>query len=351
MSYTTENSDKTSGISRTFAPLPNWLLSRKEISLTAKVIYARLLQYKGKKDHAYPGRQQLADECGLGVRTLERAIEELKKFDLIIVKRRGHTRSNMYTFPLHIWMSDNKKYKPSTTFQGDSSDLSTNAASDLSNLTTHDSSDLSTHDSSLVTTQYEKITEKIVVEEKRDFSTSSYDFKKEFEEFWNEYPLKRHKKLTSTHFISAMEVTPFTHLMEKVRAYKRMAHQKGSEKFFISSHKWLKEERWNDCYGEFEKDRKAIKTLLSTPASPVVPDHYKSSWEAISGKLKERKGAAIHKAWFEKICLGAVEGDMATIHASTNFIKTWNETHFKDDILDAIQAVYPNVSHLKFIVC
>jgi hypothetical protein len=355
MTHNIENPDKKTGLSHTFAPLPNWILSRKEISITAKLIYARLLQYKGKKDHAYPRRQELADECGLELKTVARALRELKKFNLILAKRRGHTQSNIYTFPLHPWMADEKKYnsknKINTQEEGDDvPDLSHHDRSDLSH---HDRSDLSHHDRSDLShhdIMYEKKIEKIIVEKKDDsltFSQKNYDFKEEFQEFWNEYPLKRHRKLTYTHFITAMEIASFPDIMKKVKSYKRMTQKQGSEKFFISSHKWLEQERWHDDYGEFEKESKTIELLH---IALDAPDEYKDSWEIISERLKERKGKTVHKSWFEKTCLFSVDEDTATIHTASRFVKDWVKTHFERDILHSVQHVYPGVSHLKFKV-
>jgi len=350
MSYITERPDKISGLSHIFSPLPNWILSRKEISSNAKMIYARLLQYKGKKDHAYPRRQELADECGLEVKTVARGLQELKKNNLIFAERRGNARSNAYKFLVHPWMSDGKTYK-SKSVEAQVTSIDKIDGTDLSSQNKIDGTDLSSHDGTDLSHPYEKIIENKKVEEKRDFSTTSYDFKKEFkeefEEFWNEYPLKRHKKLTSTNFITAREIASFADIMKKVKSYKRMAQHNNAEKFYMSSHKWLEEERWNDDYGEFEKEWKATEALL---VASVLPEEYKDNWEIISKQLKERKGKALHKSWFEKICLACVKGDTATIYTAGRFVKNYTAQHFSSDILPLIQDIYPSVSHLKFKV-
>lgn len=85
--------------------LPNWLLSRSEISMNAKVVYARLGQYAGQNGEAFPLMQTLADEVGLSLATLKRALDELKEHKLIETEQRGLGQSNLYFFLRHRWMS------------------------------------------------------------------------------------------------------------------------------------------------------------------------------------------------------------------------------------------------------
>jgi DNA-binding transcriptional MocR family regulator len=85
--------------------LPNWLLSRPEISMNAKVVYARLGQYAGRDGDAFPLLQTLADEVGLSLTTLKRALDELKEHKLIETEQRGLGQSNLYFFLRHKWMS------------------------------------------------------------------------------------------------------------------------------------------------------------------------------------------------------------------------------------------------------
>ncbi|HUJ08556.1 MAG TPA: hypothetical protein VL171_00880 [Verrucomicrobiae bacterium] len=47
---------------QTFAPAPNWLLRRREVSTTAKLVYAGLAQYAGTQGVAYPSLGRLAGE-------------------------------------------------------------------------------------------------------------------------------------------------------------------------------------------------------------------------------------------------------------------------------------------------
>lgn len=58
----------------TFAPIPNDILCRKDISHGAKLCCARLIQYAGKGDKAFPKLPTLAGELGMSVRAVQRIL-------------------------------------------------------------------------------------------------------------------------------------------------------------------------------------------------------------------------------------------------------------------------------------
>jgi predicted transcriptional regulator len=84
--------------------LPNWLLERKELSHGAKIVYARLCQFRGKGDICKPKRVTLAGEIGMSVRQTDRYIEELIETGLIRKQQMGLHRSNRYFFLRHPWI-------------------------------------------------------------------------------------------------------------------------------------------------------------------------------------------------------------------------------------------------------
>jgi hypothetical protein len=92
-----KNKDKDELYPFIFAPIPLWILCRTEISDAAKLVYARLLLYKGKKMYAFPCINTLAIEVQKTSRTLLRLIKELKECRLITVKSGANTgTSNRY---------------------------------------------------------------------------------------------------------------------------------------------------------------------------------------------------------------------------------------------------------------
>lgn len=91
---------------QTFAPIPNWLARRDEISWNAKGVYARLCQYADENGIAYPRVSTLAKECGLQQRTCERALKELRDNDLIYTYRSSLDKTNSYVFFQHLWMDN-----------------------------------------------------------------------------------------------------------------------------------------------------------------------------------------------------------------------------------------------------
>ncbi len=77
--------------------LPNYILHTDKLTPYAKLIYAIILSYAwGEKDSAFPGQEQLAEDCGLGIATVKRAIKELKDKEFLTVIQRGLGKTNIY---------------------------------------------------------------------------------------------------------------------------------------------------------------------------------------------------------------------------------------------------------------
>ena len=98
----------------TGAWIPNWLLERKEISMNAKGVYARLCQFAGPNGRCYPRRATVAKECGMHISSVDRAIRELKEKKLIECVRQGLNRPNFYYFLIHQWIVESKKIRKDT---------------------------------------------------------------------------------------------------------------------------------------------------------------------------------------------------------------------------------------------
>ena len=80
--------------------VPNFILESKEISVGAKLTYAMMLKYAREEDECFPGQARLAEDMGTSRQSVNRYIQELRKVELISVKRRGQGRSNIYTVHL-----------------------------------------------------------------------------------------------------------------------------------------------------------------------------------------------------------------------------------------------------------
>lgn len=87
--------------------IPNWLLRRTEISASAKLCYARLCQYAGRRGVCFPSQESLADEIGTNSRQIRRLLDELIKYNLITTERMGKKKNNLYKFLYHLWMDEN----------------------------------------------------------------------------------------------------------------------------------------------------------------------------------------------------------------------------------------------------
>ena len=77
----------------TFAPIPNEILRRKDLSHGAKLCCARLIQYAGKDGKAFPKLSTLGDELGMSKRAFfgivwAAAAEKLRTHSLILSHHR-----------------------------------------------------------------------------------------------------------------------------------------------------------------------------------------------------------------------------------------------------------------------
>ena len=79
-----------------FTQVPNAVLNDPKISLSAKVIYAKLLSYAWHNESVFPGQERMAQEIGAGKRTVVRAVAELERVGYLEVQRRGQGLTNRY---------------------------------------------------------------------------------------------------------------------------------------------------------------------------------------------------------------------------------------------------------------
>ena len=64
-----------------FTQVPNFVLTKKEISVGAKLAYAMLLKYAWADDACFPGQLKLADDMGAGERSVRTYLKELERWD------------------------------------------------------------------------------------------------------------------------------------------------------------------------------------------------------------------------------------------------------------------------------
>lgn len=97
-----------------FAMIPRWLLrSSGKLSSTSIHLYAVIMTYADNiTKYGFPSRETLADDMGVSVATVKRAIKELEQAGVVEVKREynkktGNFRSNQYTLAYESpWVTD-----------------------------------------------------------------------------------------------------------------------------------------------------------------------------------------------------------------------------------------------------
>lgn len=89
-----------------FTQVPNFILTKKETSVGAKLAYAMLLKYAWGDDACFPGQTKLADDMGSGERSVRRYLEELEKVGLLEIVQRGLGKTNLYRLFLTVQKQD-----------------------------------------------------------------------------------------------------------------------------------------------------------------------------------------------------------------------------------------------------
>lgn len=79
-----------------FTQIPNFIINNKNLSASAKIVYAKLLSYAWNNNYVYPGQETMAEETGIGKRSVVRFIAELENLGFLEVQRRGQGLTNRY---------------------------------------------------------------------------------------------------------------------------------------------------------------------------------------------------------------------------------------------------------------
>src|SRR5215211_6890435 len=79
-----------------FTQVPNVILTKKELSVGAKLAYAMLLKYAWGDGACFPGQAKLAQDMGSGERSVRRYLDELEKARLMEIVQRGLGKTNLY---------------------------------------------------------------------------------------------------------------------------------------------------------------------------------------------------------------------------------------------------------------
>src|ERR1700674_204715 len=79
-----------------FTMVPNVILTKKELSVGAKLAYAMLLKYAWSDKGCYPGQLKLAEDLGAGERSIRTYLKELETAGVLKIQQRGLGQTNYY---------------------------------------------------------------------------------------------------------------------------------------------------------------------------------------------------------------------------------------------------------------
>jgi hypothetical protein len=85
-----------------FTQVPNFILTKKELSVGAKLAYAMLLKYAWGDDACFPGQLKLAEDLGAAERSIRSYLKELETTGLLEIKQRGLGKTNLYRLFLTV---------------------------------------------------------------------------------------------------------------------------------------------------------------------------------------------------------------------------------------------------------
>ena len=98
-----------------FTQVPNFVLTKKEISVGAKLAYAMLLKYAWGDNACFPGQLKLADDMGAGERSVRTYLKELETANILEIKQRGLGKTNFYRLHVTIKKSPDRRRRPANS--------------------------------------------------------------------------------------------------------------------------------------------------------------------------------------------------------------------------------------------
>lgn len=94
-----------------FTQVPNFILTKPQLSVGAKLAYAMLLKYAWADNACFPGQTTLATDMGAGERSVRTYLKELETAGLLEIKQRGLGKTNLYR--LFLTVERKEKRRPS----------------------------------------------------------------------------------------------------------------------------------------------------------------------------------------------------------------------------------------------
>ena len=85
-----------------FTQVPNFVLISKDLSPGAKLAYAMLLRYAWHNDFSFPGQVKLAEDMGVGERSVRTYLKELEAAKFLDIQQRGLGKTNIYKLVVTI---------------------------------------------------------------------------------------------------------------------------------------------------------------------------------------------------------------------------------------------------------
>lgn len=85
-----------------FTQVPNFILTKKELSVGAKLAYAMLLKYAWADNACFPGQLKLGEDMGSGERSVRTYLKELEAAGLLEITQRGLGKTNVYRLFLTV---------------------------------------------------------------------------------------------------------------------------------------------------------------------------------------------------------------------------------------------------------
>jgi hypothetical protein len=81
-----------------YTQVPRPVLRARNLSPKAKLVYTLLLDYAWFTDYAYPSQETMAKELDISIDSVQRALDELRDYQLITWQQQGCNQPNIYSF-------------------------------------------------------------------------------------------------------------------------------------------------------------------------------------------------------------------------------------------------------------
>lgn len=285
-----------------------WLMCRKEISHSTKVVYCMIYECGKETGNFYPSNERLAVLCAMNPRKVREHVAKLVKLRLISVSRPDRNLNNNYTFLDHPWMHVplpfSKEYEElqaktnqaaQLLYNDDEPDRPKTASPDRPKTASRDRPKTA---SPYITKKYKQqsnnktnVHSEVNKPKKcsgaplRIVHSTTSNERENFEHFWKEYPRKQNKQVALKVWTKAKLDKVIDQILMDLQVRKETAWKDCKKKYIPLPSTYLNSEAWLDDPEELKSSVDAPKFDAARKLDELIEEEQRSKINKLFGSL------------------------------------------------------------------